>query len=102
MDVNEEPEIHPLDRDYSSDHLPKPSRRAIIAKKFAYKPSTRVTGVVFFTAGLLMLILSGIVTVNVPGNSSAETIASGAQRISMFVMLFGAIVILGAYQNTQK
>ncbi|WP_145417714.1 hypothetical protein [Planctomycetes bacterium K23_9] len=112
MDEEELYEIHPLDRDYSSDatanenaastsrkKFGKPAARASrIAKELPYLPRLRYYGAWGLLGGLLILLLSGIAVSNFRANTLGETLAGFVNRLSMFVMLAGGIAIVVAYR----
>ena len=92
-------DIHPLDRDYSDDLLPKSKRRSIIKRKLPFNERSRLGGVIIFLVGVGVMVASAIVLVNSKGASSFESFANLMHQLGMWIMLIGAIVVMAAYQS---
>ncbi|NND99819.1 MAG: hypothetical protein HKN47_21065 [Pirellulaceae bacterium] len=96
--TDDEYDIHPLDRDYSSDDQPQSRRLSQIATELPYDPKWRRFGVAGLAGGLIVVFLSAIAISNLQGIRPAESIAYGVNRLGMFVMLVGAVLIVLAYR----
>ena len=101
MTDNDEYEVHPLDRDYSSDQQTKPTEKSWHATEMPYDNGVRKAGVMILIGGLILVFLTAIAISNLRGNTSAETLAGVVNRIGMVVMLVGAITIVVAYRLGQ-
>ena len=102
MSVDDEYEIHPLDRDYSDDGLPKSRRKPQIQRKLPYDPKMRFNGVITFLFGYTTLVISAIVMTRSRGFTTSETVSSVTHKIGMYIMLFGAILVMAAYRSDQS
>lgn len=97
--LSDEPEIHPLDRDYSED-TPPASRAPIIAS-IDYHAKLRRLGVIVFVLGFVGLFPAAIFLNNAKGNPSAESFASLLHRLAMVVILVGGVMVFTAYRWPQ-
>tara|TARA_R110002049_G_scaffold4601_6_gene32842 strand:- start:15300 stop:16058 length:759 start_codon:yes stop_codon:yes gene_type:complete len=91
-----EPEIHPLDRDYSDD-APVPSRSPI-PRSTNYHAKLRRFGVIVFGLGFIGLFPAAIFLNNARGNATAESVASMLHQLSMLVILVGGVMVFAAYR----
>ena len=99
MTESDEYDIHPLDRDYSSDAKPnKAKQKSPITRSLDYDPSIRRNGTRILVAGLVVVFLSAIAVSNMRYNPSAERIASLINKLGMVTMLIGGFTIVVAYR----
>jgi hypothetical protein len=93
--MNEDDEVHPLDRDYSV-----PTQTDAEAD-LTYNPQLRKTGTITFVVGLIVMFLAAIVISNFVGNRSVEFFASMAHRLGMVLGLIGGMLVVAAYRWQQ-
>jgi hypothetical protein len=92
MDDNEY-EIHPLDRDYSSP--PPVTRRN---SQILYHVQLRRFGLVGLATGFATVVLAGILLTSFRGAGTIESIGSVLHRFGMILILIGGVVFIVAYR----
>ncbi|MCG8653062.1 MAG: hypothetical protein MI861_24700 [Pirellulales bacterium] len=94
-DNEEEYDIHPLDRDYSTPTTP-PTRSPFGSAPF--HPKIRRVGLFWFLGGFVVVFLAAVALSNYQGGGLVETLASMAHKWGMVMILIGAIMIILAYR----
>jgi hypothetical protein len=92
--IDDEYEIHPLDRDYSAPVAPTPNRRGDVL----YHVQLRKIGIGGFATGFLTVVLAGILVTNSPGGTWMESVGSAVHRFGMILILLGGVVFIVAYR----
>ena len=95
----DEPEIHPLDRDYSDDAAAP--TKSPISSSIDYHDRLRRFGVIVFALGFVGLFVAAVFLSNAKGNTSAESLASVLHQLAMVVILFGGVMVFVAYRWPQ-
>lgn len=94
----DEPEIHPLDRDYSSPIQSSRRTAQPIGSPVAFHAQLRRIGFTGFAIGFVTVFLSAIVLSNFRGNSTIEGIGSMLHQLGMILILIGGVAVVVAYR----
>lgn len=92
--LDDESEIHPLDRDYSKpvDLPPEQS---------GYDPKIRLMGFAGIVAGFVTILISAIMVGAGRGSTALESFGSTLHRFGMILILVGAVLVIVAYRIMQ-